>query len=110
MRPIVSSALADCFRPSLTFAICASIAHTISLTRLAWTTACSTACCWLSSALAFRVTCSASAFSDARRSAVLWLSSWSWLSGSSFFSMSFTVESAASVSSRASRDVSRIFV
>ena len=66
MRPIVSSAFAACFMPSLSLPICTSIAQTISLTRLAWTTACSTACCWLSSALALCETCSASAFSDAQ--------------------------------------------
>ena len=38
--------------PRSACAICTSIAQTISFTRLAWTTACSTACCWLSSALA----------------------------------------------------------
>ena len=36
-------------------------------TRLDWTTACSTACCWPSSALAFRVTCSDNALSEASR-------------------------------------------
>ena len=39
---------------------------------------------------------------------MLWLSSWSCASGPSFFSTSFTVAIAAVVSSRASRDVSRI--
>ena len=54
MRPIVSSAFAACFMPSLSLPIWTSIDQTISLTRLASTTACSTACCWLSSALALR--------------------------------------------------------
>ena len=71
MRPIVSSAFAACFMPSFNLPIWTSIAQTISLTRFAWTTACSTACCWLSSAFALWETCSASAFSEVRRSSVL---------------------------------------
>src|SRR5881396_3436509 len=67
-------------------------------------TACSTACCWPSMALALCATCSASALSDPRRSSVLWLSSCSWASGPSFLSTSLIVVIAAVVSSREARE------
>ena len=110
MRPIVSSALAACFMPSFSLPICTSIAQTISFTRFAWTTACSTDCCWLSSALALRddvlgqrvergqaLFGAAAQLVELRQRPEL---------GSR---LSFTVVIAAVVSSRASREVSRIF-
>ena len=108
MRATVSSARATCLLPSFSLAICTSIAHTISLRRLASTTARSTACFCASSALAFCETCSARALSEARRSSVFLLSSCSCTSGPSFFSISLTASVAAAESSFASREVSRM--
>ncbi len=83
--------------------------QTISLRRLASTTACSTVCFWFSSALTFWPTCSASAFNVARRSSVVRVNSWSLDSAPSFFSTSLTFSVTASASSRVSRVDSRIF-
>jgi hypothetical protein len=60
--------------------------------------------------LIFWPTCSASAFSDAIRSSVDLLISWSFASGPSFFSTSFTVSIVAFASSWLARDISLIRV
>ena len=108
MRARFSSVRAICLLPSFSLAICESIDQTSSFSRLASTTAWSIVCFWLSSAFALCVTCSASALSDVRRSSVFLLSSCSCASGPMRFSTSFTASIAAPLSSRASRDISRM--
>ena len=107
-RASVSSAVAARRIPSLNLAICCSIDQTISCTRLDWTRACSTVCCWLSIALALSETRSARALSATRRSSVSCPSAWSCASGPSFFSASLIAATAADESSRAVREVSPI--
>ena len=106
-RSMSSSVRVACRAPSFSLLICTSMAQIISFRRFDSTTACSTVCFWLSSALIFWLTCSASALSAAMRSSVVLLISWSCASGPSFFSTSFTISTVVFASSWVSRDTSR---
>ena len=108
MRATVSSACWICSRPCVSRAICASMFHTISFRRVASTTARSTVCFWVSSALALCDTCSASALSAASFSSVFSLSSCSRVNDCSFSCTPCTAWVAAAEWSRASRAPSRM--